>query len=154
LGTFLVWISSIASATLAYLIARYFARDAIERRIARNPKFRALDDAIGKKGWRIVALLRLNPMVPFSFSNYIYGLTRIKFWQYIVASAVGMLPCTFMYVYLGHAGRLAFGGDRPMDARSYALLALGFVLTVSVIFYVKRMAKKSLAQGITPVREP
>ena len=98
-------------AALAFLVARYFVRSRVEKSAQDNPKLAAMDEAIGKDGWKMVALLRLSPLLPFNLSNYLYGVTKIGFWPYLAASWVGMLPGTFLYVYLGAAGKAGLGGD-------------------------------------------
>ena len=107
LGTAIVSIAAAVGAALAFLIARYLARDQIEHRVANNPRFKRIDRAIGERGAKLVFLLRLSPLIPFNLSNYFYGLTSVKFWPYVLASWIGMLPGTLLYVYLGAAGKPA-----------------------------------------------
>ena len=104
-GTVIVSIASTTAAALAFLIARYFARSAVESKARTNRHFAAMDQAIAIGGWKIVALLRLSPAVPFSIGNYLYGLTAIRFWPYVLTSWITMLPGTFAYIYLGVIGR-------------------------------------------------
>src|SRR5687767_15754179 len=111
-GTVIVSIASTAAAALAFLIARHVARQRIAEMAGRNPTFGAIDRAVRDKGWRIVALLRLSPLIPFSLSNYLYGLTPVAFGPYVLASWIAMLPATVLYVYLGAAGRAAAGASR------------------------------------------
>ena len=79
-GTISVSIGATTGAALSFLIGRYLARDRVTAWVAHNPKFDAIDKAIGEGGWKIVALLRLSPAVPFTLQNYLYGLTDIRFW--------------------------------------------------------------------------
>ena len=44
------------------------------------------------RGWKIVALLRLNPLVPFNLQNYFFGVTDIGFWPYAAATFFGIMP--------------------------------------------------------------
>ena len=104
-GVVVVSLASTTGAALAFLVARYLARDAVLRWVRRNPRYDAIDRAIGEGGWRVVALLRLSPLVPFNLQNYLYGLTAIRFWPCVLTSWAAMLPGTVVYVYLGHAGR-------------------------------------------------
>jgi uncharacterized membrane protein YdjX (TVP38/TMEM64 family) len=92
-----------------------------------------------------VALLRLSPLVPFSLSNYLYGLTSVRFWPYVATSWVAMLPATVLYVYLGAAGRtIGAGGKRsPWE---WALLAVGLAATAAVSVLLTRVAKRELAK--------
>jgi len=72
-GTAVVSIASTAAAAISFLIARYVARDRVYVWTSKNPKFAAIDRAIGKDGFRVVALLRLSPLLPLAASNYLYG---------------------------------------------------------------------------------
>lgn len=149
-ATLLVWLSATTGASLAFLIARFAARDAIARQVDRHPKFKELDAAIGKQGWKIVLLLRLSPLIPFNLSNYFYGLTTIGFRSYVLASALGMIPGTILYVYLGQVGQAALAG--PESSRSlaeYTYLGLGLAATVAVTVYLSRLARRALG-GSTP----
>jgi uncharacterized membrane protein YdjX (TVP38/TMEM64 family) len=98
------------AAALAFLISRHVARDRVRRKVEVSPKLAAVDEAIGEQGWKIGALLRLSPAVPFSLQNYLYGVTGVRFWPAVLASWVAMLPGTFMYVYLGSLGKTAAAG--------------------------------------------
>src|SRR5438034_3089547 len=73
-------------ASLAFLVARFIARERVVAIAQRNEKFREIDSAIGKQGAKLIFLLRLSPVIPFNLSNYLYGLTGVKFWPYVLAS--------------------------------------------------------------------
>ena len=141
----LVSIASTIAAALAFLIARYLARDAVERLARKNPKFAAIDRAIGKEGWKVVALLRLSPLVPFSLSNYLYGLTSVRFVPYLATSWAAMLPATVLYVYLGAAGR-TIGEKTPRSLWEWALLGAGLAATAAVTVLLTRVARRELAR--------
>ena len=151
-GIALVFVAAMLGATAAFLIARYVARGAIEKRVANNAKFAALDAAIGAQGRRIVFLLRLSPVFPFSLLNYALGLTRVTFADYIIGS-IGMLPGTVLYVYygrlVGDVAALAGGVKAPKDAGYYAVLSLGLVATVVVTTIVTRTARTALNDATT-----
>ncbi|KAE9454929.1 hypothetical protein C3L33_13169, partial [Rhododendron williamsianum] len=104
-GTIIVSISGTVAASVAFLIARYFARDRILKLVEGNKKFLAIDKAIGENGFRVVTLLRLSPLLPFSLGNYLYGLTSVEFVPYVLGSWLGMLPGTWAYVSAGAFGR-------------------------------------------------
>ena len=152
-GIVVVSVASTTAAALAFLIARYFARDAVERLARKDPRFEAIDRAIGKEGWKVVALLRLSPLVPFSLSNYLYGLTSVKFGSYVATSWVAMLPATVLYVYLGAAGR-TIGGKTEKSPWEWALLGLGLAATAAVTVLLTRVARRELAKArvVAPLR--
>lgn len=152
-GSIIVSVASTLGATVAFLVGRYLARDWINSKIEGNAKFRAIDEAIGHEGWRIVGLTRLSPVFPFNLLNYAFGVTRVPLGQYILASWIGMIPGTVMYVYLGSvAGSLAtLGSDSGTPARTpgqWALLAVGLLATVAVTVYVTRMARRALSKAM------
>lgn len=149
-GTVFTLLGATLGASLAFLVARYLARGAIERRIAGNPRFAAIDRAVGREGFKIVALLRLSPVFPFNLLNYSLGLTRVRFLHYFAAS-IAMLPGTLLYVYYGAAaGSLAsaVGGKTGKGPGDWAVLGLGLLATVAVTTYVTRLAGKALRQEI------
>lgn len=149
-GIVTVFAAAVAGSTLAFLIARYVARPAVERRIAGNPRFAAVDRAIAERGGRIAFLLRLSPAFPFNALNYALGLTRISLRDYLWASA-GMLPGTVLYVYYGKlAGELASlagGAPATRGAAYYAVLGLGLVATLAVTAWVTRVARRALREA-------
>lgn len=150
-GTAYVFVGAMLGAMGAFLIARYVARAPVERRLAGNPRFAAVDRAIGGEGRKIVFLLRLSPVVPFVFLNYCCGLTRVSFRDYAVGS-VGMLPGTLLYVYFGKVAgdlvaALSGGAQQHRGAAYYAVLALGLVATIAVTTIVTRTARRALKEA-------
>jgi uncharacterized membrane protein YdjX (TVP38/TMEM64 family) len=148
LGTAIVSIAATVGAALAFLIARYLARNQIEHRVANNPRFKRIDRAIGERGTKLVFLLRLSPLIPFNLSNYFYGLTSVKFWPYVLASWIGMLPGTLLYVYLGAAGKAGLSGAAGQtsgrSAWEYVLFGVGLIATVIVTIWITRIASREL----------
>ena len=149
-GTAYVFCAALLGSSLGFLIARYVARSAVERRLAGNEKFAAIDRAVGRQGRWIVFLLRLSPVFPFSLLNYALGLTSVKFTDYLAAS-VGMLPGTLLYVYSGKAvgdvATLAGGVPHERGASDFALLAVGLAATAAVTVLVTRIARRALDQA-------
>jgi uncharacterized membrane protein YdjX (TVP38/TMEM64 family) len=136
-------------ASLAFLVARFIAREKIEAIAQRNEKFRNLDRVIGEHGAKLIFLLRLSPVIPFNVSNYFYGLTAVRFWPYVLASWIGMMPGTFLYVYIGTAGKAAVaaaaGGEAVKHGWQYwTFLGVGLVATVIVTIWVTKIAHDAL----------
>lgn len=97
-------------AALSFLIARYLAADVVSKRSA--GKLKQLINGVEAEGWRFVAFVRLVPLFPFNLLNYALGLTKIRFSEYVAATAVFMIPGAIAYTYIGYAGREAIsGGD-------------------------------------------
>src|SRR5919109_2055373 len=136
-------------AALAFLVARFIARGKIEAIAKRNDKFRNIDNAIGRQGAKLIFLLRLSPVIPFNLSNYFYGLTGVKFWSYVLASWIGMMPGTFLYVYIGTAGKAAVaaasGGTAVKRGWQYwTFLSVGLAATIAVTVWVTKIARDAL----------
>lgn len=146
-GTVVATVSATAGSAAAFLIARFMARGSVEAWVHRHARFKALDAAIGKRGWTIVFLTRFSPLVPFSISNYFFGITRVGFWPFVGASFLAILPGSFLVVYLGHIGRVTvLEGWGQLGGWQYALMAGGLMFTIAIIVYLTRVAKKALAE--------
>jgi uncharacterized membrane protein YdjX (TVP38/TMEM64 family) len=145
-GTAIVSIASTLAAAVSFLIGRYLAREAIARKIEGNSKFSAIDKAVAEQGWKIVLLTRLSPVFPYTLLNYAFGLTRVKLGHYVLASWIGMLPGTVMYVYLGSLAQVV--GQRARTPGEWALYAVGLLATIAVTVFVTRVARKALAREI------
>ena len=142
-------IGTLLGAAINFLIARYAARRPLESRLRRNEKFRLIDEAIGREGWRIVALLRLCP-IPFGFANFCYGLTAVPFWPYLITTGVAIIPGNFLFTYLGATAQegvqVLTGAGRPRHPGEYVLMGVGLLATFVAVAYVGRVAKTALAQ--------
>lgn len=152
-GVGYVFVGATLGATAAFLVSRYVARGFVERRLHGNERFRAIDQAIAKDGRKIVFLLRLSPLFPFSLLNYALGLSQVRLLDYIIAS-VGMLPGTVLYVYYGKlagdVAAVAAGGAAVKDAGYYTVLGLGLLATIAVTTIITRVARKALLVTGTP----
>ena len=138
-------------ATCAFLVGRYLARDWVARRVAGNAKFAAMDEAVAREGWKIVFLTRLSPVFPFNVLNYAFGLTRVRLRDYFFASWLGMIPGTFLYVYIGSlAGDLASlgAGNRERGLGEWIMYGVGLAATVAVTVFITRLAREALAKRI------
>lgn len=157
LGTATVSVGSTLGAAAAFLAGRTLARGVVEAKVAGSPKFRAIDRAIERHGFKIVLLTRLSPVFPFNLLNYAYGLTGVSFWRYVLASWIGMLPGTVMYVYLGATVRnlsdLAAGRIEAGTAH-YILFGIGLAATVAVTALVTRAARAALREAVPEAGPP
>lgn len=146
-GSVYVSLGSTLGATCAFLVGRYLARDAISRRIEGNARFAAIDKAVANEGWKIVGLTRLSPVFPFTLLNYAFGLTSVRIGHYMLASWIGMMPGTVMYVYLGSLAHAA-SGERTRTTGEWVLYGVGLLATVGVTIFVTRIARQALARRI------
>lgn len=152
-----IWVSlgSTIGATLSFLLARFVARDWVGKQVATRPRFRAIDEAVGRDGWKIVGLLRLSPVFPFNLLNYALGITRVSLPDYVLASWIGMMPGTILYVSIGALlGETVLAASAEPTARArtpaeWAVLGLGLVATVLVSVLIARLARAALARKLS-----
>jgi pyruvate/2-oxoglutarate dehydrogenase complex dihydrolipoamide dehydrogenase (E3) component/membrane protein DedA with SNARE-associated domain len=138
-------------ALCSFLLARTFLREKVARWAAANPKFGSLDRAIGRQGFKMVLLTRLSPVFPFVLLNYFLGLTSVRAGSYVLANLLGMLPATFLFVYIGAAARDAIAGEMDASAGLYQqiLKYVGLLATVAVVVIVTRIARKAMREAET-----
>lgn len=140
--------ASVAGATCAFLLGRTLLRGWAEARVGKSARVRAIDAAVGREGFKIVLLLRLSPIIPFNALNYALGLSRVKLRTYVVASFLGMLPGTAMWVYAGSlaptvAELSSVGSSRGGTARMLLYIS-GLVATVAAAIIAARAARRAL----------
>lgn len=125
--------------SLAFLIARYIAKDFIESKFGDTEVFKKINEGVERDGWFILATTRLIPIFPFGIQNYVYGMTSIGFWQYSILSTIFILPGTSVYVIL--AGAVA-SGDTARAAKLAVIASLIFFgITVLTKIIAKRTGK-------------
>lgn len=151
-GTALVSPVSVVAATLAFILGRTAARSWVARRAGADSRLAAIDQAVGRDGFKIVLLLRLSPIVPYNLLNYLLGLTRIRLRDYLLASFVGMFPGTFLYVYLGSlvtsASEVMSGAWPDEGPWAQVLYWGGLVATLAVTVLITRTARRALSRAL------
>ena len=113
----------------SFLIARYIAKDFIERKFSNLQIFKKINEGVKKDGPFILAVTRLLPIFPFGIQNYLYGLTSISFFKYTIFSIVFILPGTSVFVLL--AGAISAGNTK--DAAKISLIASLIFLALTII---------------------
>lgn len=149
-GVPVVFAAAVVGSSLSFFAARYAARPWVEAWVRRDARFAAVDRAVAAEGARMVFLLRLTPLVPFTVLNYLLGVTRVR-WRDVLIASPGMLPGTLLYVYYGHVigdvTAVAAGARPPRTPAQYALLAAGLVAAAIVAWRVSRIAARALAEA-------
>ena len=142
-GTVWVSISSTVGATLAFLVGRYIGRDWIVSKFSNSDIFNRLDTGVKNQGWKMIAITRLIPLVPFNAQNYVYGLTDIPLKTYTLVSWIFMLPGTVAYVFL--AGAIIGGEGDIAKTVTYIGIGLAILIALSIVSkkYMIRGGKKS-----------
>ncbi|NLF31568.1 MAG: TVP38/TMEM64 family protein [Planctomycetes bacterium] len=140
-------------ATAAFLVGRFLARRWVAPKIASRPRFTALDQAVRREGFKIILLSRLSPIIPFALLNYGYGLTNVPLGTYVLASWIGMIPGTILYVYLGTLGRAATTWS-DMGFGRRALYVTGLLATAAVTVMITVIARRTLGRSVDPDAPP
>ena len=152
IGVALVSVGSLSGASCAFLIGRFLARDWAKNRMRNFQKFKVLDIATRHKGFIIVLLTRLSPLFPFNLLNYAFGLTAVRFRDYVLASWIGMTPAIILYVSIGSATKnvteLASQGIQGQGPQKLLLVA-GLIATLLLATIIMRIATKTLDQQLT-----
>jgi pyruvate/2-oxoglutarate dehydrogenase complex dihydrolipoamide dehydrogenase (E3) component len=135
-------------ALCSFLLARGFLREKVAAWAGSHPKFRPLDQAIGRQGFKMVLLTRLSPIFPFVLLNYFLGLTAVRTGAYVAGNVLGMLPATFLFVYIGAAARDALDGqEQSADPYMQLLKYVGLAATIGVVVIVTRIARRALREA-------
>lgn len=142
-GTIVVITGATLTATIAFLLARTVLRKRVERMTKNNAKFRAVDQAIAKEGTKIVLLVRLAAVFPFTIVNYAFGLTGIRLVPYVLTTAIGILPGTIAFVYIGAAAASVATQDRTKLVFTIA----GLVIAIAVSLFVARVAHNAIKRA-------
>lgn len=148
-GTIVVLFGATIGATLAFLLARTVLRKRVEAMTTGNPKFAALDRAIAEKGARIVLLVRLAVVFPFTYVNYAFGLTAIRLVPYVVATFIGIIPATTAFVFASSAATSAATAEASAIRR--IIYIAGAVAAIVASAYVGRVATRAIKRaGVEP----
>lgn len=148
-GLVVVLVGANLGALCSFLLARTFLRQRVTHWTESNPKFRFLDEAIGRQGFKMVLLCRLSPIFPFILLNYFLGLTAVRTVAYVLANLIGMLPAMFLLVYVGATARDALDAQPSASADVYQeiLKYIGLLATLVMVVMVTRMARRALRQA-------
>jgi uncharacterized membrane protein YdjX (TVP38/TMEM64 family) len=133
---------SAISAALAFLIARYLARDALEERLAGTDGFARLSALVEKHDWAVIPVLRIVPIAPFAVVNYGFGLTGIGFWRYFGWSELAMVPMNAVLVL----GAGLFLDATARGTASWALLGAAAAAAL-VVLGLAALGRRALARG-------
>ena len=138
---------AVLGAALAFLAARYLVRRFVQAYVDRHSRLAAIDRAVEAEGFRLMFLLRLSPIVPYTLLNYVLGVSRVRFGDFIGALA-GMLPAVVMYVYagkvIGDVASIATGAAPPRGAAYYTLIGVGLGATILASILIARAAARAV----------
>lgn len=140
-GLLVVVVASNLGAAMAFLIARYVARDSVKALVGRREGFQRIDEMVATRGALAVAFVRLVPIFPFDITSYALGLTGVPFRTYLLWSAIASFPGSVLYV-LGSAGVFEALATRRISAG----LAIGFLVALVVVVVLARLVGRKLAE--------
>jgi len=151
-GSIYVIIATTLGATAAFLMARHLFGKRVARFLLTHTKTKHLDYAFSREGWKIVFLTRLVPFFPFKLSNYFFGLMQISLRDFVLGVFFGIIPITVHNVYIGSvAAELATiaSGAHERSPAQWAIYGIGFVSAVVAVVYLRRLARKVLADYVS-----
>jgi uncharacterized membrane protein YdjX (TVP38/TMEM64 family) len=148
-GFALVLLGNSIGAAISFALSHWLGRRYMNKRISTSPMLQVLDKAVARDAWKIIFLSQLHPLFPTSLLNYLFGLTRIRFWPYMLWTAVGRAPGLFLYTYLGTLGQLglnlARGRSHPRIVE-YWMWGGAFAVTVLLFILLTRLALRALRE--------
>ncbi len=148
-GFVYAWGAAQVGAALSFLVGRHLARDWVQRSVRKRRMLAALETAVSSQGWRVVVLARLAPGSPFFLLNYVFGVTRIGFLPYCLATSVSIIPGTLMFVYLGSLGQQAASGGLAGTWQT-VLHGVGVVAVLVASYTIGRTARRALKEMESP----
>lgn len=140
-ATLCVNVGATTGATLAFLAARYLLRDTVEQKFGKwlGP----FQEGFAKNAFSYLLTLRLIPLFPFFVVNLVSGLTRVNVGTYIAATAIGIIPGSFVYAYAGRQlGTINSLKEIASPNVIGAFVLLGLLALVPVVY--KRFARKNV----------
>jgi uncharacterized membrane protein YdjX (TVP38/TMEM64 family) len=143
LGFLYAWTGAQLGASASFFISRHVARAWVMRRLAHRPLLSAVEEAVSGEGWKIVFLLRLAPGSPFFLLNYLFGLTRVRYRDYVWATAISSIPGTLTFVYVGAIGHLAVSG-RMRTVWDWVLYGIGLAAVAAASWLIARRSREIL----------
>jgi len=152
-GSIYVEIGATIGACLSFLLAKATFKDFVIKMVENYPMFSAIDKAVSLNSWKIVTLLRLSPLTPYNVLNYALALTRIKFWDYTISSAIGMLPSTILFVNMGTAAKNISdivnvqGNTEPVSFLTFFTLGITLISVIIVTIISGKAIKEELKEA-------
>lgn len=143
-GVPIVLFATCIGATLAFFISRHFVKEQVDTYMDKKRSTRALRKALEMEGWKFMILLRISPFIPFNLNNYFLGTIQVRFFTYLWVTAVGALPGTLFFVYLGSLGK----SIEDVRETQWILLIIGFIATVAMTRMTLKKTKTILQQNL------
>ncbi len=148
-GVILIVLGLSIGGAVSFLLGRYVFRDWATKLLQRHPAMSHLESEVTRGGWKLIMFTRMIPLFPFKISNYVFGCTRVKLWQYWLGNTIGILPLTFTNVYTGSllSDLASIGdGDVSKSPTEWTLTAAGLLFAVCGLIYITRYARRAMRE--------
>jgi len=143
--------AQVLGCSISFWLCGSLCRDWVERKVKENKKADAVLKAVRKNGFKIIIMSRLTP-IPFGIQNALFGVSGIRFFSYIIATWIGMLPEAFLWCYFGSKAREindVLHGQENFGVWQKVILAVEVIsatLLVTVLGFLGRRAMKKAIQ--------
>jgi uncharacterized membrane protein YdjX (TVP38/TMEM64 family) len=131
-GFVFTWLGALLGGVLCFVLLRILGHGFVER----GTRLKGLDRYVEEPGAVVIFVLRLIPLISFDAINYAAGLTGIGFWRFLIATALGSAPGTFVFVYLG--------GASPGPGLHAALAGLAALAVAAYVYYRRNLSPRGL----------
>lgn len=136
----------LVGATLTFLLSRSLFRPLIERWFGGRARADAIDRAVGRRGVRIVCLLRVSPIAPFVVTSYLLGLSKVSFRDYLLGT-LASLPALLGYVAIGAMAARGVRSAVAQDWMGGALLVVGVAATAVLTVMIGRIVANAASRA-------
>jgi len=153
LGSTVSMFGCVSGAFGAFLLGRTIAREWIQSVVSGRPKFKVVDWAIQKNGTYIIFLTRLSPLFPFPILNYAFRITKVRVWQYLLGTTLGVFPATIVYTYLGSLMRSltqiwnSKHWNKEESLSNILWIILGIAVSILSIVIISVITKRAIASA-------
>lgn len=147
-GLLLTIIAANLGATIAFVLGQTLLRKKVERWAADKPKFQAVDNAVAANGLKVVMLLRMSPIFPFTIFNYLLSLMRVSYANYALGTFLGMLPLNAAFLYIGCEAAEAVGeaAKERIDVMRLTMKIAGIAIAMVAMTLVSRIALRAVRE--------
>eukprot|EP01121_Diplochlamys_sp_Union-15-3_P012053 TRINITY_DN3560_c0_g1_i1.p1 TRINITY_DN3560_c0_g1~~TRINITY_DN3560_c0_g1_i1.p1 ORF type:complete len:297 (-),score=26.27 TRINITY_DN3560_c0_g1_i1:51-941(-) len=154
-GTLLSLVGSTTGAIACFFLGRKVFKKTVQSWASKYLILSAINSVLeNHDGFKMVLLLRLSPITPYSVLNYLLSTSRIKFWSYALSTILGLIPGTFMYSYLGTAARSMTDvlnksslNDSSRTIRTW-IFCFSLVLTVFVVILLGLVSNRAIKNAL------
>jgi len=146
------FVASMIGGLIAFVLGRWLFRESIQEAIKNDQRMVNIESALGEDAMRISILVRLSPILPDEWLNYIMSATPVSLRVFLVSNTSSLVYC-LIYAYYGHAlGSIALSrsgmAGLTQSTGGLAMLLLGIIATVIATVIVTRTSIRVLKDAI------